>query len=254
MKELSKFNKSAARIMLIFVLAVFIFNESCTQKEKYSCNPQLNEWIIKNKAKYASITRDELAQIMSIDTQGVIYVSLPAEIKYQIWKAKFTLARDSMGLNDADRAHINTAINYFKPEYWESNESLDHYRIWADQWASDALQNLGWDSTKLFLIAETWLMPDELQAIADRYNNNPKVEYRPEGGENIPDCGCRYSISCQWFVESCSDGDGCNAAYECGISGSARCTGRCVDAASTLSNPNNPPTESTYQAPVYYVH
>lgn len=211
--------------------------------------------MIKNKAKFAQITRDELVQILSLDTQSAIYCSLPAERKYEIWKAKFQKVINTMGLAQAENAHIQTAIDYFQPQYWESNESLDNYRPWADNWGAYAMQNFGWDSTKLFLVAETWLMPEELNTIANHYNNTPHVQYIPSTGDDDskPDCTCRYSVSCEWFKEKCGDGD-CKAMYTCGISGSSKCTGYCIDAAS-VSHPHSPDSLTIPQnPPKYYIH
>jgi|GEM_PF-1421882 len=227
-------------LVLFACLLVTLFAVSCKKEQPvYSCNPDLNKWILKNQARYSEYGRSDLADIRSLDSQSAIYASLSPESKYDVWMEKFQLVLNSMTLSEAERTHIQTAMDYFDESFWQSNESLDQFSTWMDAWGAAAIQDLGWDSSKLFIIAGTWLMPSEMQALADHYLNNEKVA-RPNGAADPP-CECRYSVACQWFQEECAKG-GCSSTYTCGLAGTSRCKGLCVSNTAITTGPDGEPT------------
>jgi hypothetical protein len=237
--------------LLVLLAGCMLVFAACNKQEpKYSFNKGLNTWAIKNMARYENFSRAELAAVPSMDTQGTIYATLPAATKYNIWKEKLLLAK-SLVTTDAEKAHLQSAIDYVQPEIWESAESMDAFNPWAVQWGQTALTQLGWDSTKLFLMAETWLLPDELLAIADRYNHSEHVEYRPAGPGDLPNCACRVNLACEMFFEYCGGKCG-GEIYKCGILGTSKCIGICI---------KNKPVESpgsgggsVTELPTYYIH
>jgi len=238
-------------ITLIVFILLSIFTSCKKEQPTYTCNPQLNQWAVNNYAKNGGdYTRSDLVAISSLDTQGALYATLTPEAKCAVWKEKFQLAK-ALVSSDAEKQYLQVAIDKFQPSFWTSKATLDAFRPWADNWGQQAMQQFGWDSTKLFIIAETWLMPEELRCVVDHYNNTPHIEYMQQGGSASPACACRYSAACQWFVQSC-DSKCDEGAYTCGISGTAKCTGVCVDNVMHPVDPNNPAQQDTVQR--YYIH
>jgi hypothetical protein len=247
-------NTRIAQCAIAALFALLLFASCKKDTPTYACNPQMNAWAIKNMAKFENFTRTDLVSIISLDTEGTIYATLPAQNKCNIWKEKFTLAKEQLVTTEAEKAHLQAAIDYFKPEFWTSNQTLDQFNPWMENWGKQAMSQFGWDSSKLFIIAETWLMPGEMQSIADHYNTTPHVEYLPNStGGGTPDCACRYSVSCQWFSEKCG-GDCGGGVYKCGLAGTSKCTGICISNTSLAHpiDPNNPAQQDTVQH--YYVH
>ncbi len=210
-------------IALIFA-TLFLSLGSCKKDSgtPNSCNVEINKWSIENQARLASYTRDQLAQEHNIDTMNAIYCSLPASQKFNIWKDKLNLVKSTYGLSAAENAHIQTAIDYLQSEFWTSNETLDQFSPWAENWANEAKAQFAWDDAKVFSIAETWLTIDEMNTIKHEYEGKPNV---PGGG--APDCDCRYSAGCWWLVQTCDSKATCSATYHCGVFGSSRCKGKC---------------------------
>lgn len=206
---------------LLFAVLLALSFASC-QKERpvYACDPPLNDWAVQHRESNQNITRGELASILSVDTQMAVYHSLSSANKYNIWKSKMEIVKRDSSLSNSEKQHIQNAIDYIQPDSWEDDQSLATLEAWAGNWGQYAAEHLGWDSTKLFLIAETWLMEPEMQQIKDHYAS------RPPNNPEVSACNCRYTISCFWSVESCNRGK-CTRQGGCGLFGSSTCTGTC---------------------------
>lgn len=214
--------------VLFAVFAIIVAFSSCKKDSgtPYSCDATTNKWVIQNQARFASYTREDLAKEHNIQQMNAIYGSLTAEQKMAIWKDKLTLVINTYGLSEAENAHIQKAIDYFKQDFWTSNETLDQFNPWAEEWAQEARTELGWDDAKLFNIAEVWLTTNEMATIRNEYAAKPNA---PDGDGGTPDCDCRYSGGCWWLVQSCDTKVNCAATYHCGLFGSSRCKGQCQD-------------------------
>jgi hypothetical protein len=214
---------SCATMMLLF---------SCDKKnnnEQYSCNAEINEWASRNNAKLGNYNRRQLANVLGIDSQKAIYRTFTPEQKCNVWKEKLQLSIDSSNLTVAEKNHLLIAHNYLQPSYYQDSVTLAPLESWMNTWGSNAMKTFGWDSVKLFLIAETLLMPAELNRLSDyiRTANGSKPQYMGGGGGGTKDCDCRSAVGCQWFVESCDKSSGCNPKFDCGLFGTSRCLGGC---------------------------
>jgi len=220
-------------LLVLYISLLF----SCSKKSNqiYSCNPSLNKWITANKESFENISRNELAKISSVDTQRAIYNSLPSPGKYRIWVEKLTLAKSSLSAEEQN--HLQAAIIHLSPSDWESSETKKTLNIWITEWENNGVRKFGWDSTKRFLIAETWLTESELLTFMTRYDAartnaernaiaNTAAPYPGTGGYT-DDCTCRSSLACKWFTSTCEDG-GCNRIQDCGLIGTSNCEGLCV--------------------------
>jgi len=72
----------------IILLAVTCTVASCGKEEVYSCDPEINAWVVKNKVEFADISRDELAAF-DYDKQEGLWASFLPEQKAKIFQSKY---------------------------------------------------------------------------------------------------------------------------------------------------------------------
>ena len=212
---------------------------SCKSKnQSYSCNPALNSYVAQNLSRFETFDRDSLVSIDSISMQHAIYNALCSSQKYSVWTSKLDLVLQTYGLSPAENDYILSAKARLQPTSWNSDDSIFALESWAMNWAKTAMQTFHWDSTKLYIIAGTYLTINEINTLRQKYvgdgadirnytgSKNTNWSAMPISG-GVPDCACRYSASCWFYSQSC--GGKCNSTYGCGVFGTSRCTGTCQD-------------------------
>lgn len=71
--------------VFISILLVSLFLTNCSKEElEYSCDPNVNEWVVGNKLKCANVSRSELAQF-TLRQQVGLYRSFKGEQKIKLW-------------------------------------------------------------------------------------------------------------------------------------------------------------------------
>lgn len=234
-------NKTNPLVSMIAVAITFCLF-SCGKKSKdelYSCNPKINSWAEANKATLQQYNREQLAAVLSIDSQKAIYRTMSAAEQCNIWKEKLQWILDSSDFSSAEKDHIRTAYNYLQPSFYEDSTSLASLATWGANWTSGGMSQFGWDSIRVFLIAETFMLPPELNSLREHIisTNGGNPQYAPGRGDK-PDCDCRSAVGCQWFVESCDKGGGCDETPGgCGPFGGWNCTGGCKGGLMTSGSP-----------------
>lgn len=226
----------------ILAVALTICLFSCGKKSKdelYSCNPDIHNWAATNKARLQQYNRLQLAAVMSIDSQKAIYRTMSPEEQCNIWKEKLQWILDSSEFSTEEKEHIRIAYDYLQPGFYDDEASLATLARWGEDWVQEGMTQLGWDSIRVFLIAETFMLPPELNTLREHIINanggNP--QYVPSRGDK-PDCDCRSAIGCQWFVESCDKGGSCDETVGgCGPFGGWNCTGGCSGGLMTSGPP-----------------
>lgn len=229
----------------ILAVALTICLFSCGKKSKdelYSCNPDIHNWAATNKARLQQYNRQQLAAVMSIDSQKAIYRTMSPEQQCNIWKEKLQWILDSSEFSTEEKEHIRIAYDYLEPGFYDGNQdsiSSVPFNTWAENWMEMGMTNLGWDSIRVFLIAETFMLPSELNTLREHIinSNGGNPQYLPSRGD-IPDCDCRSALGCQWFVESCDKSEGgCIPTPACGLFGKSMCSGGCSGGLMTSGPP-----------------
>jgi len=79
-----------AMALVMAVVAV----TSCNKERdlKYSCNPKINRWVLKNVESIAAASRQQLA-VLPLDFQKASYLTLSPERKYELWNEKLELVK-----------------------------------------------------------------------------------------------------------------------------------------------------------------
>lgn len=210
-------NKVSSVFVLIMAICMLPFS-SC-KKNKYSCDDGLNEWATTTRTTNQNITRDQLAAY-GLDSQQAIFASLSNENKYRIYQEKIQLVLSTGSFSAAERTHLQSAIDYMKPEYYDAvDESA--FDAYFDQWKATASDKFKWDGETMFFMLETWLTKAEISGMISGGE--------PSGGSSGKSCTCIRDWYCgAWAGHRCKTNTGCTADKRtCGIFSKRACEGRC---------------------------
>lgn len=215
--------KAYIRFLLLLLIIAII---SCEKKAlEFSCDPEINKFVIDNKKSFASISLDELNSY-DISLQRAIFNSWDYSKKHEIWLEKFyTLIQNSV-LNDIETSHLNDLINHISEDFFMQKNHLyptsDH-SYFAEEWILFSKEKLGWTEKyiafvvyRLYTRAEQ--LDEELSAISD-------LKEIITSGTETPDCSCNTSFD-YCSSSSCNSGN-CNTVGGCGWLWSMVCNGTC---------------------------
>ena len=148
------------KLFFILVLTTIVLT-SCSQEEDvlYSCNEEINEWVIENKEIINQMNRDDLLKMDPAQMRAT-YRAFSQKQKIEYWEASIeeTLLLD---WSDAEVLHIRKVkefikshTNFFRGEPLEEAE-LDELEIFFYQWLEYAKENFGWTNKIGIAIAGT---------------------------------------------------------------------------------------------------
>lgn len=88
---MNKFRIALGAMALVMVVVAVT---SCNKERdlKYSCNPKINRWVLKNVESIAAASRQQLA-VLPLDFQKASYLTLSPERKYELWNEKLELVK-----------------------------------------------------------------------------------------------------------------------------------------------------------------
>ncbi len=142
-------------LLLISILLLLI---GC-QKEKifYSCNKDVNNWIVLNKQYIDTIKSRNTLLSYDIEYQKAIFRALQPEVRYSIWidKIKNTLKLD---WSNEEYVHLDKLLNNITLEWFDenykSNKNLQYEKNdFLIEWISYGVNDLGWSKALVHSIA-----------------------------------------------------------------------------------------------------
>jgi len=211
------------------IAAIFaLFFASCQKEEnlQYSCNPDVNQWVIENKSEYANISRVDFSQL-DINNQLGLYRSFESNQKIKLWKEKLEYLTTSVKLTKTEKKYLLELYNFIKPEHFDNIESKQEFHDYAAKWEKEARATLNWGDKEIFLYTHTLMTESEFNIAIERRANKQKNDHEISEIDTKPDCECYYSIYCglDGYCDEkieCVSGKG-----GCGIFGNSNCTGMC---------------------------
>ena len=208
------------------VILLFITGLIACQKDDvvFSCDPEINKWVLEVKNQKNGINRDELAMI-PLRKQVPLFRSFKPEKKVQLWNEKLSLLIASSNLTEKEKTHISKLKDYLKPHHYGNKEKRKEFQDFAYEWEAYAREYLFWDDYELYIYVHTLLSEEEiLKQISNRGVDDLIIT--PPGGK--PDCECLYDIYCAFGLQLCDKKSGCNQTDGgCGIVGTSNCRGVC---------------------------
>lgn len=206
-------------IILLTAFAVF----SCADDElKYSCDPELDKFVIENQSELKSAGITELSTYDD-DLQRAAYRSFTPEKKHEVWSEKFTVLASDEQYSEAEQVHITSlqqqlSIELFNPE---NNEAFIGFMEFYTTWENTAQNVLNWDNSMLAFVTSS-LSLYYSDFMFGTTTMSPTV---PIGGEEC-DCkrssdACPSGFYCKEVVCNNDSSDGC------GILWLEECDGAC---------------------------
>lgn len=203
---------------VILFLSLMTVISSCKKDPtpNYSCDPEINKFVIAHKGAWDTLTRSELARYDPYAVQVAIYRSLSPKRKAEMWIEKLDSVLLDSWTQEQDSAikHWKNSIDscFFHPD------SLGSSVRKAEEWLYDALNDLNIDSSIV------WSNFCNLATVYDW------TVAAPPGGGNDNDCRCRWDWMCYAlnFGECVDDLNDCEHTTEgCGWFNIQNCTGLC---------------------------
>ena len=148
------------KLFFMLVLTTLVLT-SCSKEDNilYSCNEDINEWVIKNKEMINKMNRSDLLKMNTAQMRAA-YRAFTQKQKIQYWESSL---EESMLLDwsEAEVLHIKKVkefikshTHFFRGEPLEEEE-LDELEIFFYQWLEYAKENFGWTNKTGIAIAGT---------------------------------------------------------------------------------------------------
>jgi hypothetical protein len=210
---------------LVFLLLIF-FSFSCQKsKLEYSCNPVINEFVVKNRSELSGITINELVTY-DIQLQRAVFNSWNYQKKRAAWIEKLTYVLNLAQFNESEVVHIQKLITHITEDYFleENIEKTRETRArFAARWIDYSINELGWPDQFIgFLVYRLYTgqaqFSDELSML--RSIGRSAVAYSEPG-----ECDC--NISADFCYDSICTSTGCRITTGCGWLWTMPCNGQC---------------------------
>lgn len=214
------------QILSTLALVLFILI-SCNQEEEilYSCNNEINEWVINNKTAIQQMNRHDLLKL-SKSKMRAAYNAFTPEQKIKFWESSID---DALKLNwsEEEKAHIQKvrqfiySHSYFFEKQELSTDESDELEIFFYMWIEFAKENFGWTNDIIIAIAVTGYPLN---------NTRDVIEPGISDDINKKDCECKEAL----MIEECGVNSACYTTNKCSITADGcgffklgKCNGMC---------------------------
>jgi hypothetical protein len=110
---------------LLFTVLISGIIFSCQQSEfEYSCDPEINRIVAKNKSGFSQISVNELSTY-DIALQKAIFRSWDAEKKRTVWIEKLHYIQNTVQFTILEFNHIQKLIDHVDIKYFEDDKTQD---------------------------------------------------------------------------------------------------------------------------------
>ncbi len=224
-------------LLLVFLIIDFIFFSCSKEGGIYSCNPEINEFVVENLSEIQVLNRSEFIEVDKT-LQLAFFKALIPERKQAVWLGKMD---ELLHLNwtPLEREHIKQAYNMLQNNlkwYEEPEKYEDDIDIYCYKWVEYAKEKLGWNNEFIYF---TVIDPNPITKTEDNKllftnSNNSMMEVTSikvmgESTEGPPttDCTCNTGANlCGSSLMTCKKWN-CIPTRGCGTWGMSTCDGGC---------------------------
>jgi hypothetical protein len=210
--------------LVVLLLTVFIL--SCQKANlEFSCNPVINEFVIKNRLELSGKTINELATY-DLQFQKAVFNSWDYQKKRDAWIEKLNYVLIHIPLKESEIIHIHKLITHISEDYFlkENIEKNREIRSrFAAEWINYSLNELGWsDQFIAFMVYR--LYTDQAQFTSE-LSMLRSISKSLEADSEPGDCTCNVSVD--FCGLSICTSTGCRLSTGCGWLWSMTCDGTC---------------------------
>ena len=188
---------------------------SCTQEDEilYSCDKEINEWVIVNKQSIQQMDRHDLLQ-MDKSTMRAAYRAFSKEQKIAFW---ISSVNDALELNwsNEEREHIlkvklfiNSHTHFFDNREL-TTDKLDELESFFYLWLVYAKENFGWTNDIGIAIAGTGYQLNNTKGVIEPGISDDLIVSDCECNDSALSDFCPVNSSCDGGVTCIKDSEGC---------------------------------------------
>jgi len=218
------------QIIIVFTLMAMTSLTSCQQDELlYSCDPEINSWVIEHKIEYANLSRDQLVKFDYLKQRG-LFASFSPEQKVNIYQSKYQYLMDLNTLTKEEKEWLTILYQRVTPNIYSSQSDKNEFIDFSLIWAYKAMEKFSWERIDLYRYTHTWMTNDEFDLWIETVKNQKTSSPDSTRGDVEPElpCVCYWDISCLWAWQDCKKGKCVETEDGCGILGTNKCTGDCM--------------------------
>ncbi len=219
------------KLIYLFGLSVALLMSSCSQDDEitYSCNEEVNNFIVENLGEIKKMTRSEWLNSEE-EMKNPIFGAFSPKQKIEFWREKLaeTLLLD---WNELEKEHIHKMLEfvenpdnfiYFSTRESKSEEEIERFEIFMYKWTEYAYDVLKWNKLQIgAIVASGNRLVDTKGKVL--VNNVKRVKSVSESK-----CNCNTSI----IGDFCSGSTTCETTNcieqnYCGLLLLQKCNGEC---------------------------
>jgi hypothetical protein len=208
------------------VLFLMLLLLSCHKANlEYSCNPLINELVVKNRPELSGVSINELATY-DIQLQRAVFNSWNYQKKRDAWIEKLNYVLIHIPFKEPEMTHIHKLITHISEDYFlkENIEKNREIRArFAAEWISYSMNELGWpDQFIAFMVYR--LYTDQAQFTAE-LSMLSSISRSPVADSEPGDCNC--NVPADFCYDSICTSTGCTITTGCGWLWTMPCNGQC---------------------------
>jgi len=220
----NSFFKNMLSIIITITIIIGML-AGCQQKELlYSCDPEINDWVVKTKSLYTDISRDELATF-DYDKQDGLWVSFSPEQKAKIFQSKYQYLIELNTLSEEEKEYLTDLYRQVTPVFYSSEKERVKVVEYYEKWKYEVMDKLGWERIDVYFYAETWFTYEEFWQWVEFKKNQQSSTLKSTRAEL--NCDCINASGCLWAGSLCSKGNCKVGVKKCGAAKNEDCTGLC---------------------------
>lgn len=213
-------------IQFTLMICILVFT-SCSNQEKYSCDEEINDWVVENLSAIKSMSRSAWTSLPE-DLKAPTFGAFDKEQKIKFWNEKLNTI-SKLDWNKQEQLHIQKLLIMIQshPEWFDienRTEAIeDEMYICAYEWINYATENLHWDSNLIGGIAASGNDLKDKSGMLKVSNANFREMYETRS-EN---CNCNQTYDfCSGIEDTCGSSS-CTEVNYCGWLLLSKCDGSC---------------------------
>jgi len=197
----------------------------------YSCNPEINAWMVANKDVYTNISRAELATF-SYEKRSAIFGNFSPERKVEIYMEKYHYLMGLNTLSKEEKEYLTELFQWLTPSFYCPKTDNTEFDEFSEKWTYVVMDKFGWKYIDVVRYTHTWLTNEEFESTQfEERNLSSRKSAELETGLVPKSCTCRNDSHCNNGItypwRKCKTTTECiSSGTQCGALG-LQCTGLC---------------------------
>lgn len=216
---------------------VMVITQSCSQSDEflYSCNEEVDEWVVENLSDIKSMSWNDWLSIRENENRKAAYGAFSSNQKLAMWINRY---HDILKLDwsDSEKEHIKKLLDYIQchPYIFDGLELTpdqeDDMDLFLYRWKEQAVESFNWSDQVLYALLATGNKMIDKEGRLDINVAHRSTIIGGESGDRKDSCSC--NIDDDWCggqdnVSECVS-DGCHASFIlCGSWLAKSCNGNC---------------------------